>query len=106
MGFKDEVAKDVSVFLNTDEFADIHKVNGVDVPVLIDNEQLKKIQADYDGIYDGDLFVYAPATSFSKPPKPGLQLNFDNVLYVIETSDPKDGLIGILLKKSGGFSGA
>ena len=44
MTFKDLIKKDVSVvFMNPDEFSDLHTLNGVQVPVQIDgNEQIER----------------------------------------------------------------
>ena len=41
MTFKEQIAKDnVQVFMNIDEFGELHTVNGVEMPVIIDNNEL------------------------------------------------------------------
>lgn len=43
MGFKEQLAKDLkNVFFNTNEFAEIHNVEGEDVPVVIDKDLFKE----------------------------------------------------------------
>ena len=44
MSFKDILKADVhEVFMNTEEFSDIHTVNGVEMPVQLDtNEQIER----------------------------------------------------------------
>ena len=56
MGFKDIVKADVhNVFLDLEEFADTHTVNGAEMPVLIDNneqiEREKRNNQNMDGIF-------------------------------------------------------
>ena len=44
MSFKDQIKQDLSdVFLNLDEFADLHRIEGKEVPVVIDSDMLEKL---------------------------------------------------------------
>ena len=41
MTFKETIRSDISaVFMNTEEFATVHNVNGKDIPVVVDNNEL------------------------------------------------------------------
>mgnify|MGYP000419366392 CR=1 FL=1 len=44
MSFKDLIKKDVQkIFMNPDEFSEIHNINGKDMPIQIDaNEQIER----------------------------------------------------------------
>ena len=45
MGFKEQLQKDLdSVFFNLDEFAEIHRVEGKKIPVVVDSDQLNKLK--------------------------------------------------------------
>ena len=56
MSFKDLIKKDVQkIFMNPDEFSEIHNINGKDMPIQIDaNEQIereKRQNQNSSGIY-------------------------------------------------------
>ena len=43
MSFKDQIRQDLdAVFLNVDEFAELHRIEGKEIPVVVDNDQLVK----------------------------------------------------------------
>ena len=44
MSFKDQIKQDLSdIFLNLDEFADLHRIEGKEVPVVIDSDIMAKL---------------------------------------------------------------
>ena len=44
MSFRDQIKQDLSdVFLNLDEFADLHRIEGKEVPVVIDSDIMAKL---------------------------------------------------------------
>ena len=44
MSFKDQIKQDLSdVFLNLDEFADLHRIEGNEAPVVIDSDIMAKL---------------------------------------------------------------
>ena len=44
MSFKDQIKQDLSdIFLNLDEFADLHRIEGKEVPVVIDSDLMAKL---------------------------------------------------------------
>ena len=48
-GFKDMVADDImAVFLNLDDFGDTYRVEGKDIIIVVDNDELKKRQSGQD----------------------------------------------------------
>ena len=60
--FKEQLEKDFKdTFFNLNEFAEIHNVDGAEIPVVVDNETLLQLNlgktADSDGIFeDSKLF--------------------------------------------------
>ena len=45
MTFKEQILKDLDeVFLNLEEFAELHRVEGVEIPVVVDSDQLNKLK--------------------------------------------------------------
>jgi hypothetical protein len=58
-GFKDYIAKDLDVFFNPEEFSESHKINGKDITVVIDNDQLKeRTKKEYDSITVGEIQTF------------------------------------------------
>lgn len=58
-GFKDQVAKDrMAVFLDQDFFGEMYRVEGKDIPIVLDNDELKERQNG------NDLAVAESATLF------------------------------------------
>lgn len=48
-GFKDQVAKDrMAVFLDQDFFGEMYRVEGKDIPIVLDNDELKERQNGND----------------------------------------------------------
>ena len=45
MTFKEQIQQDLdTVFLNLDEFAELRRVEGKQIPVVVDNDQLVKLK--------------------------------------------------------------
>ena len=54
--FKEVMKDDVNnTFMNVDEFADMHTVDGKEIPVLVDDNEIiereKKMKSNMDGVY-------------------------------------------------------
>lgn len=103
MGFKDIVKADVhNIFLNLEEFADTHIVNGNEIPVLIDNneqiEREKRINQNMDGIYTNQRLIYVAASDFGPLPKQGSLLTLDKRIFRVEDAIDEDGVYSITLE--------
>ena len=75
MSFKDQIKQDLSdVFLNLDEFADLHRIEGNEVPVVIDSDIMAKLSKIGDnrihGMDEADMVIMGKASekSGSRPP--------------------------------------
>ena len=63
ISFKEAARKDVAnTFLNLAEFADLHKINGKEMPVIVDENELiereKRMKSNMDGIYARTILIY------------------------------------------------
>lgn len=101
--FKDIIANDVhQTFLNPDEFSDIHKVNGKDMPVQIDtNEQIereKRMNQNVDGVYTNQKLIYVAASDFGSMPKQGAILNLDGKIYRVADAVDEYGIYSITIE--------
>lgn len=103
MGFKDIVKADVhNVFLNLEEFADTHTVNGTEMPVLIDNneqiEREKRNNQSMDGIFTNQRLIYVAASDFGPLPKQGSILTLDKRTFRVADAVDEDGIYSITLE--------
>lgn len=61
--FKEVMKDDVNnTFMNVDEFADMHTVDGKEIPVLVDDNEIiereKKMKSNMDGVYVKQKLFY------------------------------------------------
>ena len=103
--FKDMIAADVhAVFLNTEEFSDIHNVNGVEMPVQEDsNEQIereKRYNQHMDGAYTNQKLIYVASADYGPMPKQGSTIRYDGRRYKVADAIEEDGVYSITLEEA------
>lgn len=105
MGFKDIVSSDLEkIFLNQDEFADYHTINGKTMVVLVDdNEMIERekrvpMRDVMDGTYSRTLMLYVASNVFGPLPAVGRLLNLDGKNYHIVDAVDENGIYSISLK--------
>ena len=103
MGFKNIVREDVhNVFLNIEEFSEIHTINGKSMPVQVDsNEQIereKRSAKNIEGIFTNQRLIYVAASDFGTMPKQGSLLTMDNRLFRVADAVDEDGIYSITLE--------
>ena len=105
--FKDMIAADVKgVFLNVDEFSDIHVVNGKEMPAQVDtNEQIereKRMNQNADGVYLNQKLIYVAASDFGELPRQGSILKLDKETYRVSDAIDEDGIYSITIEANRG----
>lgn len=103
MSFKDIIEDDVhGVFMNPQEFSEMHTVNGVEMAVQIDyNEQIereKRFNQHMDGIYLNQKLIYVAASDFGPLPKQGSILTLDKRTYRVADAVSEDGVYSITIE--------
>lgn len=103
MNFKEIIRSDIGdVFLNIDEFAVKHNINGKTIPAIIDNNELiereKKAKSDMDGVNVKTVLVYVRARDFGALPPVGYLLRIDGSPYLVIDSINEDGVYSITLE--------
>ena len=101
--FKEIIANDIhQTFLNPDEFSDIHKVNGKEMPIQIDtNEQIereKRMNQNSDGIYATQKVIYVAASDFGAMLKQGAVRNLDGKIYRVADAVDEYGIYSITIE--------
>ena len=103
MSFKGIIEDDVhGVFMNPQEFSEMHTVNGVEMAVQIDsNEQIereKRFNQHMDGIYLNQKLIYVAASDFGPLPKQGSILTLDKRTYRVADAVSEDGVYSITIE--------
>lgn len=101
--FKDLIREDAkNVFLNPEEFSEMHMVNGKEMAVQIDeNEQIereKRINQHVDGIFKNQKLIYVLAEEFGPLPKQGALFQLDKRVYTVADAVNEDGVYSITLE--------
>lgn len=102
MSFKDQIQQDLdAVFLNTDEFAELHRIEGKEIPVVVDNDQLVKLkQGQILGLVEADLLLMGKESDFPADMEPGRLLNVDGRELIVAASGTDMGLIEVALRQN------
>lgn len=105
MSFKDQIKQDLSdIFLNLDEFADLHRIEGKEVPVVIDSDIMAKLSKIGDnrihGMDEADMIIMGKASDLPENLDPGRLLNLDGREVIIVTTTSEMGLVQIAVRQN------
>lgn len=105
MSFKDQIKQDLSdIFLNLDEFADLHRIEGKEVPVVIDSDIMAKLSKIGDnrihGMDEADMVIMGKASDLLENLDPGRLLNLDGREVIVVTTTSEMGLVQIAVRQN------
>lgn len=102
MGFKEQIQNDLdTVFLNLDEFAEPHRVEGVKISVVVDNDQLNKLKkGQILGLIEADMLLIGRECDFPADLEPGRLLNVDGRELIVANSGKDMGLVEVALRQN------
>lgn len=105
MSFKDQIKQDLSdIFLNLDEFADLHRIEGKEVPVVIDSDIMAKLSKIGDnrihGMEEADMVIMGKASDLPENLDPGRLLNLDGREVIVVTTTSEMGLVQIAVRQN------
>ena len=104
MTFKQVMDRDVDeTFLNVAEFADLHNIDGNNVPALIDDmeniEREKRMKSNMDGIHARQVLLYVKASVFpSGLPAQKRLIKLDGKMYSVVDATDEGGVYTITLE--------
>lgn len=106
--FKDIANNDiVNTFFNLDEFSDTHTINGVEMSVQVDSNELiereKKMSSKVEGAYLAQKLIYVAADDFGALPAVGSKIRFDKVDYRIVGAINEGGVYSITMERVKGL---
>lgn len=101
--FKELVQKDVGdVFLRLDEFGDTHIIDGKEMTVLVDDNEIiereKKMKSNMDGVYVRQKLIYVKADEFGSLPAIGRAIMFDGKRYLVLEAVDEQGVYSITME--------
>lgn len=102
MTFKERIQKDLdAVFLNLGEFAELHRVEGVQISVVVDDDQLQKLKkGQILGLVEADILLMGKESDFPEDLDPGRLLNYDGRELLITSSGKNMGLVEVALSQN------
>ncbi|MBS6957852.1 MAG: hypothetical protein KH225_05170 [Proteobacteria bacterium] len=102
--FREMLQDDVdSVFLNEEEFAEIHEINGKKIKCVIDKDIRAALgnsgeAAEFLGVFRNTLTVFINAKEMS-PPKAGSRFAIDGSLHLVVESYVEDGMLKVVAQE-------
>lgn len=104
MNFKEQINQDLNnVFFNSNEFAEQHTINGIQVEVIVDNDRLKeRSKKEYDGLYIGELLFFIQVEKAPIKLKQDMPLVFDGKQTYIFSLREDMGMYEVILNRNSG----
>ena len=102
MNFKEQIRKDLdAVFLNLGEFAELRRVEGKEVAVIVDSDQLNKLKkGQILGLVEADMLLMGREADFPASLEPGRLLNVDGREMLVANSGKDMGLVEVALRQN------
>lgn len=101
-GFKDQVAADRrGVFLDPDTFGETHRVEGREIAIVVDTDELKARQGGQDlAVAESTLLFYARAEDLPRRRPVGQNLNYDGREHIIDDWKEDMGIATVVLREN------
>lgn len=111
MDFKEYIANDISAtFINCKEFASGVLINGVEVEVVEDSDELEyRIKKNYDGLIIGDMLFYISESEYKKIPRvspipnTNQSISYKGKPSIITSVSANMGVYEIIIQHAGGY---
>lgn len=102
MNFKEQIQKDLgSVFLNLGEFAELHRIEGKQVAVVIDDDELRELKkGQILDMTEADMLILAKADELPRDLDPGRLLNVDGREMLVAKAGEDMGLVEVALRQN------
>lgn len=102
MSFREQIQKDLdTVFLNLGEFAELHRIEGVQIPVVMDSDQLNNLkQGQIFGLIEADILLMGREKDFPPNLEPGRLLNVDGRELIVVNSGYDMGIVEVALRQN------
>ena len=103
MSFKDDLETDIKdTFLAEDEFAELHCIDGVEMPasvIELNHERRRHNPQSYEhGIYNKQTVISVAASDFGELPSVNCPLMLDGKRYLVKAAKNEYGMYRITLE--------
>lgn len=103
--FKEQLERDIhGVFLNLDEFGELHRVEGKEIPMVLDEDELARLGKVGDnrihGMVEADVLLMAKESDLPADLAPGRSINFDGRELLIVSANKDMGLVTMALRQN------
>lgn len=100
--FKDLVKADIkNVFMNNNEFADLHMINGIEMSIIIDEDGLEEYKSlqriDSEGLYLAKMLIHVDCDDLGYRPAINSTLKVDKIKYFVMNVADNAGMYHIML---------
>lgn len=101
--FKEQIACDIdNAFANTDEFFEMHTVNGKSMPIMLDeNENMDRTKfqtKQHEGTNPKQILIYVRASDFGRLPTYGHKIVIDKASFRVVDTLNESGMYSITLE--------
>ena len=104
MSFKDDVTSDLAVFVNADEFAEEHNLNGTACLAIVEGltskERSARMGGNYEGVCGNVVIVHVAANLLDEVPVHDEIFYLDDKLYYVEDCTNDYGMLTIELRSN------
>ena len=101
-GFKDMAERDRSaVFLDLDFFGEKCRVEGKEISIVLDNDELKERQGGQDlAVAESTILFYARVEDLPTRRAPGQNINFDGRECIVDDWQQDMGIATVVLREN------
>lgn len=101
-GFWDMIARDIgNVFLRLDFFGDLYRVEGREIPIVVDNDELKERQGGQDlAVAESATLFYARTADLPPRRPPGESLNINGRECIVDDWQEDIGMSTVVLRQN------
>ena len=97
MKFKDAIEQDVKkVFINPNEFAEVHEINGVSLFCVVDKDVVAEAQQRFEGIFTNTVTIYISERDLEVKPVEGELMSVDEEQYIVRSVSVETGVYVIV----------
>src|SRR5690606_3490762 len=105
MNFKEQLEKDLNAFINIDEFAEIHNIDGREIPAVVDEDIFKErprqpyeLYLANEGVYVDTITLFVRMADLGERPVIGQNLRVDGERYIVANCSESAGTLVITLE--------
>ena len=106
MTFKEHILADLNVIFSNNEFAEEHDFNGKKVSIIIDNDELLKLELrkeiDTDGIFSKKIMFFVQEKSLDFEPFAKQYVTFDEKPCTVTDVKHDNGIYTIVIEANEG----